>query len=454
MLNYKNFGKMRVFRRKLYDRMLEWKRTRDGSTALLVKGARRVGKSTLVEEFAKREYRSYILVDFADAPSALWEAVNVISDRNDFFTRLQFIYGVKLYERQSVIIFDEVQKCPKAREAIKYLVKDHRYDYIETGSLLSIKKNTDNIVIPSEETRITMYPMDYEEFRWALGDEVTVSLLRESFEARRPFGDALTRKLLRDFRLYMLVGGMPQAVSTYLDTLNLADVDRKKREIIDIYIDDFQKIDPSGKISKLFSAIPAQLSKNASRFQQSSIIGRGYPSETVDEFLRDMEDSLTVNFAHHSDNPEVGLPSHTDYGQYKLYMGDTGLFITLAFWNNDFSDNEIYGKLLSDKLSVDLGYVYENIVAQMLVASGHKLFYHTWRSETSNHNYEVDFLLSKGSKLRPVEVKSSGYKTHKSLDEFCRKYSDRVSDRYLIYTKDLRRDEQTLLLPVMLTMFL
>ena len=426
---------MRVFRRKLYDRMLEWKRTSDGSTALLLKGARRVGKSTLVEEFAKREYRSYILVDFADAPTALWEAVNVISERNDFFTRLQFIYGVKLYERQSVIIFDEVQKCPKAREAIKYLVKDHRYDYIETGSLLSIRKNTKDIVIPSEETRLTMYPMDYEEFRWAIGDEVTVPLLR-------------------DFRLYMLVGGMPQAVSTYLGTLNLADVDRKKREIIDIYIDDFQKIDPSGKISKMFSAIPAQLSKNASRFQQSSIVGRGYSSETVDEFLRDLEDSLTVNFAHHSDNPEVGLPSHTDYGQYKLYMGDTGLFITLAFWDNAFSDNVIYEKLLSDKLSVDLGYVYENIVAQMLVASGHKLFYHTWRSETSNHNYEVDFLLSKGTKIRPIEVKSSGYKTHKSLDEFCRKYSGNVSDRYLLYTKDLRRDEQTLLLPVMLTMFL
>lgn len=449
-----DMGTNRVFRRKLYDKMLEWKKSSNGATALLVKGARRVGKSTLVEEFAKNEYRSYILVDFADAPSALWEAVDIISDRNDFFTRLQFIYGVKLYERESAIIFDEVQKCPRAREAIKYLVKDHRYDYIETGSLLSIKKNTQGIVIPSEETRLTMYPMDYEEFRWALGDEVTVPLLKESFDAKRPFGDALTRKLLRDFRLYMLVGGMPQAVNEYIETLNLADVDRKKREIIELYLDDFVKIDPSGKISKLFSSIPAQLSKNASRFQQSAIVGRGYSSETIDEFLRDLEDSLTVNFAHHSDNPEVGLPSHSDYNQYKLYVSDTGLFITLAFWDNDFSDNTIYEKLLSDKLSVDLGYVYENIVAQMLVSSGHKLFYHTWRSETSNHNYEVDFLLSKGTKVRPVEVKSSGYKTHRSLDEFCRKYSGNVGDRYLIYTKDLRRDGQTLLIPVMLTMFI
>ena len=295
----------RIFKRKIYDKMLQWKQTRDGSTALLLKGARRVGKSTIVEEFARREYESYILVDFADAPAALWEAVENIADRNNFFMQLQFIYGVKLYERKSVIIFDEVQKCPKAREAIKYLVKDHRYDYIETGSLLSMKQNTKGIVIPSEETRLTMYPMDYEEFRWALDDYITIPLLRDAFENRHSLGDAVSRKLMRDFRLYMLVGGMPQAVNTYLDTNNLADVDAKKREIIDLYIDDFLKIDPSGKISKLFSAIPAQLSKNASRYQRTSVLGRHETQDTVDEFLRDMEDSLTVNFAHHvHDEPE------------------------------------------------------------------------------------------------------------------------------------------------------
>lgn len=246
----------KVFKRKLYDKMLNWKQTRDGSTALLVKGARRVGKSTIAEEFAKNEYKSYILVDFADAPTALWEAIDNISDRNHFFMQLQFIYGVRLYERKSVIIFDEVQKCPKVREAIKYLVKDRRYDYIETGSLLSIRKNTKDIVIPSEETRLTMYPMDYEEFRWALNDNVTIDMLRECFNSKRSLGDATMRKLLRDFRLYMLVGGMPQAVNTYLETNNLTEVDNKKREILDIYIDDFLKIDPSGKISKMFSAIP------------------------------------------------------------------------------------------------------------------------------------------------------------------------------------------------------
>ena len=446
--------RQRIFKRKLYEKMKQWKESKDGSTALLIKGARRVGKSTIAEEFARNEYDSYILVDFADAPAALWEAVENISDRHNFFLRLQFIYGVKLYERKSVIIFDEVQKCPKVREAIKYLVKDHRYDYIETGSLLSIKKNTVGIVIPSEETRITMYPMDYEEFRWALGDEVTIPLLRDAFMQKRSLGDAVARKLLRDFRLYMLVGGMPQAINTYIDTNNLSDVDTTKREILEVYIDDFLKIDPSGKISRMFSSIPAQLSRNASRFQETSVLGKKEKAETIDEFLRDMEDSLTVNFAHHSDNPSAGLPAHTDYSQYKMYMGDTGLFVTLAFWDKDITENVIYQKLLSDKLSADLGYVYENVVAQMLIAAGSKLFYHTWPSETSNHNYEVDFLLSRGAKLWPIKVKSSGYNTHKSLDEFCRKYSGYIENRYLLYTKDLRKDVETTLLPVFMTMFL
>ena len=447
-------GTEKVFKRKLYDKMLNWKQTRVGSTALLVKGARRVGKSTLVEEFARREYESYILVDFADAPAALWEAVENISDRNHFFMQLQFIYGVKLQERKSVIIFDEVQKCPKVREAIKYLVKDHRYDYIETGSLISIRKNTRGIVIPSEETRLTLYPMDYEEFRWALGDNVTIEMLRECFQAKHSLGNASMRKLLRDFRLYMLVGGMPQAVNTYLETNNLTEVDNKKREILEIYIDDFLKIDPSGKISKMFSAIPAQLRKNVSRYQQTSVLGKNESTDAVAEFLRDMEDSLTVNFAHHSDNPSVDLPAHTDYSQYKMFMGDTGLFVTLAFWDKEVTENIIYQKLLSDKLSADLGYVYENIVAQILTATGNQLFYHTWRSKTSNHNYEVDFLLSRGSKLWPLEVKSSGYQTHKSLDEFCTKYSEHIGNRYLIYTKDFKKDKETTLLPVFMAMFL
>jgi uncharacterized protein len=446
--------KHRIFKRKIYDQMLQWKQERKGTTALLIKGARRVGKSTIAEEFAKHEYKSYIVVDFADAPKTVWEAVANISDRNYFFTQLQFIYGVRLYERESVIIFDEIQKSPETRQAIKYLVKDHRYDFIETGSLLSIKKHTKGIVIPSEETRLTMYPMDYEEFRWAMGDTATIPLLQEAFLKRQSLGDGVIRQLMRDFRLYMLVGGMPQAVNTYLNTNNLALVDKNKREIIELYLDDFQKIDPSGKASRLFMAIPSELSKNTSRYQVTSVLGRSEKSDFMTELLQELEDSLTVNIAHHVDDPCVGFPLHTNYNQRKMYVSDTGLFVTLAFWDKDITENIIYQKLLTDKLSANLGYVYENVVAQMLVASGNRLFYHTWLSETSNHNYEVDFLLSRGSKICPVEVKSSGYKTHKSLDEFCKKYSQHISARFLVYTKDLRKDEQALLVPTCMVMHL
>lgn len=445
---------MRIFKRKIYSEMLEWKQKRDGSTALLIKGARRVGKSTIAEEFAKNEYESYIAVDFADAPAAVWEAVENISDRDNFFMQLQFIYGVQLKERKSVIIFDEIQKCPKVRQAIKYLVKDHRYDYIETGSLLSIKKNTTGIVIPSEETRLTMYPMDYEEFEWAIGREANIPLLKLMFESRKPFGDAVARDLLRKFRLYMLVGGMPQAVETYLDTNNLGEVDTKKREIIELYLDDFEKIDPTGKAAQLFKSIPSQLAKNASRFQSRSIIGYAMEEDKSAELLRAMEDSQTVNISHHANDPNVGLALHADYDQYKMYVADTGLFITLAFWDRNTSDNIIYQKLLSDKLSADLGYVYENIVAQILTANGHKLFYYTWPTENGKHNYEIDFILTQSNKICPVEVKSSGYKTHASLDAFKAKYSDRILWNYLIYTKDLRKDGDIILLPAFLTVFL
>lgn len=443
-----------IFRRKIYDQILDWKRTKNGHTALLIKGARRVGKSTIAEEFARKEYKSYIVVDFADAPRALWEAIDNISDRDNFFMQLQFIYGVKLYERESVIIFDEIQKCPAAREAIKYLVKDYRYDYIETGSLLSIKKNTKDIVIPSEETRITMYPMDYEEFRWVLGAKTTIPLLKDAFDRRISLGDAVARQLMKDFRLYMLVGGMPQAVETYLETNNLTDVDSKKREIIELYLDDFQKIDPTGKAGLLFKAIPAQLNSNAARYKATGVLGRNDDKDALAQLLREMEDSMTVNISHHANDPNVGLALHADYDEYKMYVGDTGLFITLAFWDRKAADNVIYQKLLFDKLSADLGYVYKNMVAQMLIASGDSLFYYTWPTENGKHNYEIDFILSRGSKICPIEVKSSSYNTHASLDAFKHKFSSRISQSYLIYTKDLRKDGDIILLPPYMTMFL
>lgn len=443
---------IRIFKRKIYDRMLQWKQERDGKTALLVKGARRVGKSTIVEEFARQEYDSYMLIDFARASEEVKALFNDLMDLDYIFLRLQAIYNVILQERRSVIIFDEVQKCPFARQAIKQLVKDHRYDYIETGSLISIRKNTEGIIIPSEETRIEMFPMDYEEFRWALGDKATVPLLRQFFDKQLPLGQAF-RKSMRDFRLYMLVGGMPQAVNEYLDTNNLSKVDTVKREIIELYFDDFLKIDPSGRASQLFQAIPSELGKNASRYQVSSVLSDS-ERKNLSEVLNAMKDSMVVNFSYHSNDPNVGFALNSDKNLYKIFVGDTGLFVTLAFWDKDVTENIIYQKLLSDKLSANLGYVYENIVAQMLTATGNKLFYHTWPMQNSNHNYEVDFLLSRGSKIWPIEVKSSGYKTHASLDAFCRKFSERISNRYLIYTKDFKKDETTTLLPAFMTIFL
>lgn len=443
----------RIFKRKIYDRLLEWKKQQDGKTALLVQGARRIGKSTIVEEFAKNEYESYILIDFSKCPAEVKKLFDDISDLNFIFLRLQLIYGVQLVTRKSLIIFDEIQFLPRARQAIKSLVQDHRYDYIETGSLISIRKNVADILIPSEEKKIDMFPMDYEEFRWALGDNATVPLLRSFWAKPQPLQQA-HRKLMRDFRLYMLVGGMPQAVNEFIETNNLAAVDEVKRTILDLYDEDFMKIDPSGRASKIFSAIPAQLNSNATRYQLSSVI-QGADNSDFIELISEMEKTMTVNISHHSNDPNVGLGNTESLTQYKLYAGDTGLFTTLAFKDKAFTDNIIYEKLLCDKLPANLGYMYENIVAQTLTASGYKLYYHTWPTASGKHSYEIDFLLSKNSKLIPLEVKSSAYKTHASLDAFCEKFSSRLSnDRYLIYTKDYAKEGNVTYLPTYLTFLL
>lgn len=442
-----------IFKRKLYNKMLEWKREFDGKTALLIKGARRVGKSTLVDEFAKNEYESYILIDFSIASKEVNTLFSDLSDLNYLFLRLQMIYHVNLVERKSVIIFDEVQMQPMARQAIKHLVKDHRYDYIETGSLLSIKKNIKDIVIPSEETRLQLFPLDYEEFRWALGDTVTLPLLLNTYKKMQPLGDDINRRLLRDFRLYMLVGGMPQAVDTYIETNNLNIVDQVKRNILELYEDDFRKIDSSGRAGMLFDAIPAELNKNASRYQVSSVIA-GEKEERVREILADMQDSMTVYISYHADDPGAGMSLHKDPRRYKLFLCDTGLFATLAFKDRDFTENEIYEKLLNHKLGTDLGYLYENMVAQMLKTAGNELFYYTFPKETSNHNYEIDFLLARKNKICPLEVKSSGYKSHASLDAFQNKFSSRILNRYLIYTKDVRKDKDIFCLPIYMVPFL
>ncbi len=443
--------KNRIFKRKIYDELLKWKREGKGKTALLLQGARRVGKSTIVEEFAKKEYKSHIIIDFNKASEAVRRLFDDLMDLNFIFMQLQAIYNTVLVEGKSVIVFDEVQKCPNARQAIKYLVQDGRYHYIETGSLISIKQNTKGITIPSEEQRIDMHPMDLEEFRWALNDAASTPLIRQFFEKKLPLG-AAHREKERDLRLYMLVGGMPQAVNEYLNTNNLMSVDQVKRSIIQLYYDDFMKIDPTGKLGQLFMAIPAQLSRNVSRYYSSNVVGE-IEENSIKEMLVNLEDSKTVLVAYHADDPNVGMALTRDTSRFKLFVGDTGLFITLAFGDKNFTENIIYQKLLSDKLQANLGYVYENLTAQMLTASGNKLFFYTFPKD-EKHNYEIDFILSRGSKVCPIEVKSSGYKTHASLDAFSAKFSSRIADRYLIYGKDLAKGEGITYLPFYMTPFI
>lgn len=438
----------RIFKRKLYDRLLKWKTERQGRTAILVEGARRVGKSTLVEQFAKHEYESYILIDFNRAPKKIMNLFEDLTDLNTIFLFLQQHYQVILKPRKSLIIFDEVQKCPKARQAIKYLVEDGRYDYIETGSLISIKKNTKNITIPSEEERVTMFPMDYEEFRWALGDHVTVDLLRQFYDNRIALG-AAHRKTMYNFRLYMLVGGMPQAVNTYLETNNLSLVDQTKRDIIRLYLDDFQKIDTTGNAERLFLNIPAQLSRNTSRYLSYPVIGEKSENKLA-ELLQALSESKTTLFSYHCTDPNVGMSLYKDLSRYKIFLADTGLFVTLCFWDKDYTENVLYNKLLANKLEANLGYIFENVIAQMLASACNQLFYYTFPKD-EKHNYEIDFLLSRGNKLVPIEVKSSGYKTHKSLDAFCEKFSSRIGERILLYTKDYQKDGATTCLPVYMT---
>lgn len=443
----------RYFKRKIYDRILDWKENRSDRYALLIKGARRVGKSTIAEQFGKNEFKSYVMIDFAHTSKEIIELFDDMYDLDFFFLRLQQFTGVKLYEKESLIIFDEVQLCPKARQAIKYLVKDGRYKYIETGSLISIKKNTENILIPSEEHKINMYPMDFEEFLWAVNDEVTADTIRYLLNNKKTAGNAMHRSLMRTFRLYMLIGGMPQAIETYLETNNLQDVDNVKREIIDLYEEDFIKIDRTGLAGDVYDSIPSSLSSNASRYVLS-LARKDLRSKQVFELLPDMLSSYTVNIAYHANNPDVGMSLEKDIDCYKLFISDTGLFITLVYRDKDFTENVIYNKLLSDKLDTNLGYIYENAVAQMLTVKGNNLFYYTFGSETSNHLYEIDFLLSSGNKICPMEVKSGNYRSHTSLDLFCDKYSKRIKEKYVVHTKDYKWENGISYLPVYMVPFL
>ena len=439
------------FERKVYRKLLDWKDKYSEKYAVLLEGARRVGKSTIAEHFAQNEYKSYILIDFSKTTDNIRDCFNDIGNLNMFFLRLQAETGITLYEHESLIILDEVQLFPKARQAIKHLVSDGRYSYLETGSLISIKKNVKDILVPSEEMKIQVYPMDYEEFCMAAGNNY--ELLRQIYHMNSAIGQATNRKLMRDLRVYMAVGGMPQAVEAYIEGKNFSEIDMVKRQIISLYEEDFKKIDSSGRISALYHSIPAQLAKDLRKYRITTAIGKK-DNTRADELIYELIDSKTVLPCYNSTDPGVSLADTKDFDSYKLYLSDTGLFVTLMFIDRPVTENDVYAKLLSDKLPANLGYLYENLVAQMITASGRELYYHTWEKAGSTHYYEVDFLISEGSKINAFEVKSSGSGKHESINEFNRKFSKNVHNIYLLSQKDVGKEEKLLLKPFYLMPFL
>ncbi|MDE6388115.1 MAG: AAA family ATPase [Lachnospiraceae bacterium] len=444
-------------KRKIYARLLEWKEKDNGSCAILLDGARRVGKSYIAEQFAKNEYRSYLLIDFAHLPREVKEIFeNDINDFDLFFNKLSAYYRVMLYRRESLIVFDEVQRYPAARELIKYLVADGRYDYLETGSLISLRMNVEDIVIPSEEEHVEMFPMDFEEFLWAMGDETTVPLLKQCYEEFRPLGQALHRRVMNDFRQYMLVGGMPQAVDTYIRTKNFEETDRIKKRILTLYREDITKFAKGyeAKVLAVFDEIPSQLSKTEKKYKLSSIDKEARFRDYENTFMW-LSEAMIVNNCYNATDPSVGLSMSGEHSTRKCYMGDTGLLVTYSFMDDEFMDNELYRDILLDRLHVNEGMLMENIVAQELRANGHRLFFYS-RSDTDRreNNMEIDFLIRHQRKICPVEVKSGAYRKHSSLDKFRNKFSSKIGQPYILYTKDILVKEDVVHLPIYMTMFL
>ncbi len=444
-------------KRKIYSRLLEWKEKDDGSCALLLDGARRVGKSYIAEEFGINEYKSYLLIDFAHLPQEVRSIFeNDISDFDLFFNKLSAYYRKTLYKRGSLIIFDEVQRYPVARELIKYLVADGRYDYLETGSLISLRMNVENIVIPSEEEHIEMFPMDFEEFLWAMGDEKTIPFLKECFENLRPLGQAMHRRVMNDFRQYILVGGMPQAVEAYMRSKSFEDTDRIKRRILRLYREDITKFAKGyeAKVLAVFDEMPSQLSKTEKKYKLSNIDKGARFREYENAFLW-LTEAMVVNTCYNATEPTVGLSMSEEHTTRKCYMGDTGLLVTHSFMDDKFTDNELYRDILLDRLHVNEGMLMENIVAQELRASGHKLYFYS-RSDTNNreNNMEIDFLIRKKRKICPIEVKSGGYRKHSSLDKFQSKFKGKIGQAYILYTKDIAVKDDVVHLPIYMAMFL
>ena len=446
-------------KRKIYNKLVEWKKESAGKTALLIDGARRVGKSYIAEKFAKSEYKSYILIDFNRVGNEIKELFeHYLNDLDMLFIYLSGYYNVKLYEHESLIIFDEVQLFPRARAAIKYLVADGRYDYIETGSLMSIKKNVKDIVIPSEERHIKMYPLDFEEFLWAMGNEMLMDIVRSCFDRKRPMGQAMHRKAMDYFRQYLIVGGMPQAVNTYLETKDFNKVDQVKRDILTLYRADISKHADGYemKVESIFDEIPAQLQKHEKKFQLSSLKKEARFREYEDAMFW-LSDAMIINNCYNSTEPSIGLKLNMDRMTLKCYMADTGLLISHAFDENGIVSEEIYKKLLFDKLEVNKGMIIENIVAQMLTASGHKLYFYSNSSrEDCESRMEIDFLISKSKignrhNISPIEVKSSKNYTLTSLRKFQKKYAEQLHIPYVLHTSDLKEEDGIVYLPVYMT---
>ncbi len=443
---------MTLFKRKLYQEMLEWKQRSNGNTALVIEGARRVGKTTICETFATNEYGAWVRIDFSEADKDINGLFSDLSDLDRLYRGLQLYTGVNFIERDTLIIFDEIQNFNRAREAIKHLVKDGRYDFIETGSLISMKKNVRDIVIPSEEEHLELHPLDFEEFLWACGNN-TLQLLKYNFEQREPLHDPVHNAMMRDYREYIAVGGMPQAVEAFVNGSSYLDIDRIKRTLIKLYMDDFAKIDPSGMLGEYFRMIPSELSRESRRYRLTdSNPGKNMSGES--QSFSEMRESKTVQLCYHANDPRIGMSGALDPSFFKMFLEDTGLFVTLCFYDNKISDNIIYEKLVKGRLPANLGYVYENAVSQALVSSGHMPRYHTFPKTDGKHFYEVDFLVSKGLKVIPIEVKSSTEKSHVSLDKFLRKHSKDVDCAYVVCTKNIFVDGRITYIPIYMAGFI
>lgn len=453
----KTFEKVNM-RRKIYDELLQWKQEKNGATALLIEGARRIGKSWIAEEFARNEYESYILIDFSKAPVRVKEWFDeYLEDIDTLLQNIQLHYKKRLTPRKSLIIFDEVQKCPRAREAIKALVQDHRFDYLETGSLISIKKNVENIVIPSEEDGIDMFPMDFEEFLWAMGNEVLTPYIRSQFEKRKPMGE-FHREAMHYFRQYLIVGGMPQAVAEYAASRDFNKVDAIKRQILRLYKNDIKKYAGglTARVSAIYDAIPGQLQKKEKRFVLAAIKDEARMRDCDSAFFW-LEDAMLVNICYNTTAPNIGLQLNEDRTVLKCYFCDTGLLISLAFSARGIVTNEIYQKLMFDKLEVNEGMLVENIVAQMLKASGNDLFfYFSADREDADSRMQIDFLVQKKvvtsrHNISPVEVKSSTNYTLTSINKCIKKFGQYLSSPYVLHSKDLEIKDGLVYLPLYMT---